>query len=146
MDYPKLIEEALKAREFAYAPYSRFLVGAALLGKSGTIYRGCNVESCSYGPTNCAQRYSRRFRRGSGSLPPSPSPEAPKGSRARWHILRSPAVSAGRCLQNSVPWTSRSLWPAARRIMRCIPWETCCPRHLLRYLFNEAALKFLSSC
>ena len=44
MDYPKLIEEALKAREFAYAPYSRFLVGAALLGKSGTIYRGCNVE------------------------------------------------------------------------------------------------------
>ena len=45
MDYPKLIEEALKAREFAYAPYSRFLVGAALLGKSGTIYRGCNVES-----------------------------------------------------------------------------------------------------
>lgn len=56
MDYPKLIEEALKAREFAYAPYSRFLVGAALLGKSGTIYRGCNVESCSYGPTNCAER------------------------------------------------------------------------------------------
>ena len=55
MDYPKLIEEALKAREFAYAPYSRFLVGAALLGKSGTIYRGCNVESCSYGPTNCAE-------------------------------------------------------------------------------------------
>ena len=56
MDYPKLIEEALKAREFAYAPYSRFLVGAALLGKSGTIYRGCNVESASFSPTCCAER------------------------------------------------------------------------------------------
>ena len=56
MDYRKLIEEALEARKFSYAPYSRFCVGAALLGKSGTVYRGCNVESCSYGPTNCAER------------------------------------------------------------------------------------------
>ena len=56
MDYRKLIEEALEARKFSYVPYSRFCVGAALLGKSGTVYRGCNVESCSYGPTNCAER------------------------------------------------------------------------------------------
>ena len=56
MDYPKLIEEALLARDYAYTPYSHFKVGAALLGKSGALYRGCNVESCSYGPTNCAER------------------------------------------------------------------------------------------
>ena len=45
MDYPTLIREALLARENAYAPYSHFCVGAALLGKSGAVYRGCNVES-----------------------------------------------------------------------------------------------------
>ena len=56
MDYPTLIREALLARENAYAPYSHFCVGAALLGKSGAVYRGCNVESCAYGPTNCAER------------------------------------------------------------------------------------------
>ena len=55
-EYRTLAEEALRAREYAYAPYSGFCVGAALLGKSGKIYRGCNVESCAYGPTNCAER------------------------------------------------------------------------------------------
>ncbi|AOV07884.1 cytidine deaminase [Sporosarcina ureilytica] len=52
----KLIEESLKAREFAYVPYSNFAVGAALLGKDGKIYRGCNIENSSYGLSNCAER------------------------------------------------------------------------------------------
>lgn len=52
----KLVKEAIKARKLAYVPYSHFSVGAALLTKDGKIYTGCNIESASYSPTNCAER------------------------------------------------------------------------------------------
>uniref|UniRef100_A0A7V3YKE9 Endoribonuclease YbeY n=1 Tax=Candidatus Caldatribacterium californiense TaxID=1454726 RepID=A0A7V3YKE9_9BACT len=52
----RLVEQALRAREFAYAPYSRFRVGAALLSRDGRIFTGCNVENASFGVTMCAER------------------------------------------------------------------------------------------
>ena len=52
----KLCELAKEAMTHAYAPYSGFQVGAALLCADGTVYQGCNIENASYGVSNCAER------------------------------------------------------------------------------------------
>lgn len=56
MNFEKLLKAAQQIKEKAYAPYSHFHVGAALLTPSGKMYSGCNVENTSYGLTICAER------------------------------------------------------------------------------------------
>lgn len=56
MTNTELLSIADKAMENAYAPYSKFKVGAALLCKDGTVFTGCNIENATYGATNCAER------------------------------------------------------------------------------------------
>lgn len=56
MNRQLLIEKALQARELAYAPYSRFKVGAALLSDGDEITTGCNIENIGFSATNCAER------------------------------------------------------------------------------------------
>lgn len=56
MDRKALIQAAIDMRNNSYSPYSNFTVGAALLTKNGEIFTGCNIESASYTPSNCAER------------------------------------------------------------------------------------------
>lgn len=52
----QLIHIAMEQLKYAYAPYSNFKVGAALLSKDGKIFTGCNIENSAFGPSNCAER------------------------------------------------------------------------------------------
>ena len=56
MDYKYLISQALEARRYAYAPYSHFRVGAALLCADGRVFKGCNIENAAFSPSMCAER------------------------------------------------------------------------------------------
>ena len=56
MSNEELIRLALEAREMAYTPYSHWKVGAALLTKSGKVYKGCNIENSGFSATICAER------------------------------------------------------------------------------------------
>ena len=56
MNIEQLMDEAKKARDKAYVPYSKFGVGAALLTTDGKIYHGCNIENAAYSMCNCAER------------------------------------------------------------------------------------------
>lgn len=69
MNRQELIDEAFKAMENAYAPYSNYHVGAAILCKDGRVFHGANIENASFGGTNCAERsavfaaYSEGYRK-----------------------------------------------------------------------------------
>ena len=108
MDAKELMKIARKARQNAYAPYSHFAVGAALLAESGRVYTGCNIENASYGLTCCAERNAifaavgageRRFKMLAVAAD-SPEPVAPCGASGGGQsrtggALRS--VPAGNC-------------------------------------------------
>ena len=85
----ELFSEARKAADFAYVPYSKFRVGAALLTGDGTLVTGCNVENRSYGLTICAERTAvvkavsqgfRSFKALAVSTPDSQNPVGPCGA------------------------------------------------------------------
>jgi cytidine deaminase len=84
----RLEKSARIASARAYAPYSRFPVGAAVLGGTGRVYSGCNVENASYGLCNCAERTAvftavtagEKTIRAVAVYTPTPLPTAPCGA------------------------------------------------------------------
>ncbi len=109
------------ARERAYAPYSRFRVGAALETEEGLIVTGCNIENASYGLTICAERSAiaaavsgghRNFRRLS-LVSDAPDPIAPCGACRQVLYEFAPSMTVeSHAGDRSVSWTMRELLPA----------------------------------
>ena len=122
-----LVDAARAARERAYAPYSRFKVGAALLDEQGRIHAGCNVENASYGLTNCAERSALFSAIAQGHAParfkamlvyaPKVALIAPCGAcRQVMHELMSagcPVYCVGHDATAARDWTVEQLLPGA---------------------------------
>lgn len=120
MDAKELMKIARKARQNAYAPYSHFAVGAALLAESGRVYTGCNIENASYGLTCCAERNAifaavgageRRFKMLAVAAD-SPEPVAPCGA-CRQVIVEFgiPLVVMGNLKEATKTMTAEELLP-----------------------------------
>ncbi len=96
IEIKNMLRMANDAKDRAYAPYSKYKVGACLKGESGAFYLGCNVENAAYGPTNCAERTAvfKAISECEKVSPPSPSPAPAKRCPC-------PAGCAGRCSWSS---------------------------------------------
>lgn len=97
MSMEKLVATAVAAREKAYAPYSKYQVGAAVLAASGKIYAGCNIENASYSITLCAERVALS--------------NAIAAGEREFHALAiaggdgQPSMPCGACRQFMAEWT-----------------------------------------
>lgn len=120
MDAKELMKMAIEARQNAYAPYSHFAVGAALLAESGKVYTGCNIENASYGLTCCAERNAifaavgageRRFKMLAVAAD-SPKPVAPCGAcRQVIAEFGIPLVVMGNLKEKTKTMTAEELLP-----------------------------------
>ena len=98
----ELVKQALAARKFAYVPYSKFRVGAAVLAKNGAIYTGCNIENAAYTPTNCAERTAVFKAVSEGITEFDAIAVCAARERQSRRISAHRAVSAVRCCGNSL--------------------------------------------
>ena len=124
----ELVKKALEARQFSYAPYSNFRVGAALLSKGGQIITGCNIENAAYSPTNCAERTAvfkavsegiREFE--AIAIVGGPGEELPKETAAPCGVCRQVLMEFCDAKEFQV-LLGKGMEPG-----RNIPWRNCFP-------------------
>ena len=135
---PEMIQRAFSALPFAYAPYSHFKVGAALLTEDGEVYTGCNIENAAFGPGNCAER-TAIFKAVSEGKRDFLAICIVNENRDGGHDFCPPC---GVCRQVMAefcdPKHFRSSWQKARNIIRFIHWQSFSPEGFgPGYLKNE---------
>jgi cytidine deaminase len=118
-----LLETAIRAREHAVAPFSRFRVGAALEAENGSVFTGCNIENASYGLTMCAERVAlfkalsegaRRFTRiAIAADTESPTPPCGACRQLLWEFCRDAQVVLVNLHGRSEHFAIRDLLPRA---------------------------------
>jgi cytidine deaminase len=116
-----LIDEARAARENAVAPFSKFKVGAALRTKAGKVFRGCNVENCTYGLTVCAERVALLSALASGEreftaiavVTQSEEPSTPCGScrQLMWEYCGDIDITLANLVGQKVEYRLSTLFP-----------------------------------
>ena len=120
----ELVQRALEMRNFSYAPYSHFAVGAALLCEDGTVFTGCNVENAAYGSTICAERTALVKAVSEGRTTGwTTLAIAGSGADFCW-----PGGACRRCCMNLRPsfgyWRSTSRASFSRPVcLNCCPWD-----------------------
>ncbi len=123
-----LLNTAQEARKRAYAPYSHFMVGAALMGESGKVYTGCNVENASYPAGLCAERsaVAQGISQGEQRFAAIAITGGGKGQESPL----GPAYPCGICRQVllELSWYSPGIPATGRSIL----WRSFCPTPLAR--------------
>jgi cytidine deaminase len=122
-DWNTLVDAARAAQQRAYSPYSNFRVGAALLGESGKVYLGCNVENASFGMTMCAEQGAISAAVVAGEqkfthmalITDSPNPESPCGACRQVLTEFAPDLEILSVSKTGVEqhWTMNDLLPMA---------------------------------
>lgn len=136
-DCERLAKLALEARKFSHSPYSHFQVGAALLAEDGRIFTGCNVESCAYSPSNCAER-TALFKAVSEGAKRFTAIAVAGGPATETDLLTRAAPPCGVCRQMLFEFCEESM--AVILVRSATDYDVCTLGDLLPQAFTPASL------
>ena len=137
MEKEELMLRAMEARHMAYAPYTGFAVGAALLCRDGQVYTGCNIENAALTATNCAERTALFKAVSEGEREFEAIAIVGGKARNRHGNTAPPAAYAVRRWRSSAARISGFIWARRESPRAPIVFPSCCRRPLRRKIFPE---------